>query len=138
MTDFSIVNLLSDVEDSAPKFGFGDQLEARFAKHALGAENLGVSYQRLAPDEASPFAHRHGTQAEELYVIVAGDGRVRLDDEHHDVRTWDVVRVRGGVVRSWEAGPEGLTLLAFGEIHPDDVEMLEVVTESSPKASSWG
>ena len=124
MASFSIANLRSDVKDSAEQFGFSPTLEARFAKGVLEAEHLGVSYQRVAPDEKSPFAHKHPKQAEELYVVVAGDGRVVLDDEPRDVTTWDVVRVAGPVVRSFEAGPDGLTLLAFGEIHPDDAEII--------------
>jgi uncharacterized cupin superfamily protein len=130
MAEFSIVNLQSDVEDSAPKFGFAPKLEARFAKRALDAKHLGVSYQRIAPDEKSPFAHRHSRQSEELYVVVAGDGRVKLDDEYRDVKAWDVVHVAGPVVRSWEAGADGLTLLAFGEIHPEDTEMVQPDEES--------
>ena len=134
MTDFSIVNLRTEVEDSGPKFGFEGKLEARFAKRQLEADGLGVSYQRLEPGEASPFAHRHPEQAEELYVVVAGDGSIVLDGELHAVKTWDAIRVAGPVVRSWEAGPFGLTLLAFGEIHPDDVEMLQL--DGSPYAAS--
>jgi uncharacterized cupin superfamily protein len=131
MADFSIVNLLSDVEDSAPKFGLAPDLEARFAKHALEAKHLGVSYQRLAPGKSSPFAHRHGEQAEELYVVVAGSGAVVLDDEHRDLAAWDVVHVDGPVARSFEAGPDGLTLLAFGEIDRDDAEIIKPGDDSS-------
>jgi quercetin dioxygenase-like cupin family protein len=134
MTDFSIVNLRADVDDAGPAFGFEGKLEARFAKRALEAQRLGVSYQRLEPGEASPFAHRHPQQPEELYVVVAGEGRIRLDGELHDVKTWDAIHVAGPVVRSWEAGPFGLTLLAFGEIAPDDVEMLQL--DGSPYAAS--
>ncbi len=125
MAEFSIVNLRTDVEDSALKFGFAPALEARFAKTALESKHLGVSYQRIAPDEVSPFAHRHGEQAEELYVIVGGSGRVKLDDEYRELREWDVVRVAGPVLRSFEAGSEGLELLAFGEIHPQDAEIVK-------------
>jgi uncharacterized cupin superfamily protein len=125
VTGFSIVNLRSEVEDSAPKFGFAPALEARFAKTVLESENLGVSFQRLAPDEKSPFAHRHAQQAEEIYVVVGGSGRVKLDDEVRELKQWDAVRVAGPVVRSFEAGAEGLEILAFGEIHPaQDAEII--------------
>ena len=124
MAGFSIVNLRTDVEDSAPKFGFAPALKARFAKSALESKHLGVSLQRIAPDEVSPFAHRHGQQAEELYVVLAGNGRVKLDDEYRDIAEWDVVRVEGSILRSFEAGSEGLELLAFGEIHPQDAEIV--------------
>jgi quercetin dioxygenase-like cupin family protein len=125
VADFSIANLLEDVEDSAPKFGLAPALEAHFAKSALDAKRLGVSYQRLAPDEQSPFAHRHTGDAEELYVVVDGSGRVKLGDETRDLRRWDVVHVAGPVVRSFEADSDGLTLLAFGDIDRDDAEMIK-------------
>jgi hypothetical protein len=39
---------------------------------------------------------------------------VKIEDEIHDVRQWDVVRVGPGTTRNFEAGEEGLELLAFG------------------------
>ncbi len=125
MTDFSIANLRSDVEDSARKSGFSPALEARFGKNALESERLSVSYQRVAPNEASPFAHRHKEQAEEIYVVVEGSGRVQLDGEARELTEWDAVRVAGPVVRSFEAGDDGLAILAFGEISPaNDAELI--------------
>jgi len=126
MTDFSIANLRSDVEDSAQKFGFSPALEARFGKKDLESERLSVSYQRVAPNEISPFAHRHKEQAEEIYVVVEGTGRVRLDGEARELKEWDAVRVAGPVVRSFEAGDDGLAILAFGEINPaNDAELVQ-------------
>ncbi|MGH2978917.1 MAG: hypothetical protein ACRDLQ_04685 [Solirubrobacterales bacterium] len=112
MAGHTIVNL-KDVEDMAPKFGFAPSLEARFAGGALGLEKSGVSYQRLAPNFRMPFGHRHKAQ-EEVYVIVGGGGRLKLDDEVVDVKRWDVVRVPSDTMRAFEAGPEGAELLAFG------------------------
>ena len=132
MGDYSIANLRSDVEDSAQKFGFSPTLEARFGKKNLESERLSVSYQRVAPNETSPFAHRHKEQAEEIYVVVDGTGRVLLDGEAHDVEEWDAVRVAGPVVRSFEAGSDGLVILAFGEINPaNDAELIQPDEESS-------
>ncbi|MGI8862710.1 MAG: cupin domain-containing protein [Gaiellaceae bacterium] len=126
MTDFSIANLRSDVEDSALKFGFSPALEARFGKKDLESERLSVSYQRVAPNETSPFAHRHKEQAEEIYVVVQGSGRVQLDGESRQLKEWDAVRVAGPVVRLFEAGDDGLTILAFGEINPaNDAELIQ-------------
>ena len=126
MSDFSIANLRTDVEDSAKKFGFSPTLEARFGKQDLESQRLSVSYQRVAPNETSPFAHRHKEQAEEIYVVVEGSGRVHLDDEVSDLKEWDAVRVAGPVVRSFEAGSDGLAILAFGEITPaNDAEIIQ-------------
>ncbi len=126
MTDFSIANLRTEVKDSAQKFGFSPALEARFGKKDLESQRLSVSYQRVAPNETSPFAHRHKEQAEEIYVVVEGSGRVRLDDEARELKEWDAVRVAGPVVRSFEAGDGGLAILAFGEISPaNDAEIIQ-------------
>jgi mannose-6-phosphate isomerase-like protein (cupin superfamily) len=111
MAEYTLKNL-KEVEDSAIKFGLSPDLEARFARE-LDLENSGVSYQRLAPGYRAPFGHKHGTQ-EELYVILSGGGRVKLDDEIVDVRQWDAIRVPKDTMRNFEAGPEGLELLAFG------------------------
>jgi quercetin dioxygenase-like cupin family protein len=125
MTDFSIANLRTEVADSAKEFGFSPTLEARFGKKDLESEKLSVSYQRVAPNETSPFAHKHKQQAEEIYVVVEGSGKIQLDGEAHDVKEWDAVRVPGPVVRAFEAGPNGLTILAFGEINPaNDAELI--------------
>jgi mannose-6-phosphate isomerase-like protein (cupin superfamily) len=112
MADYTLINL-KDVEDSATKFGLSPDLEARFAREDLGLEKSGISYQRLAPSYRMPFGHKHGEQ-EELYVILSGGGRVKLDDEIVEVRQWDVVRVPNQTMRNFEAGPDGLELLAFG------------------------
>jgi quercetin dioxygenase-like cupin family protein len=112
MSDYTIVNL-REVEDAAPRFGLGDTIQARFARKALGSATTGISLQRLAPGARVPFGHRHREQ-EETYVVLAGSGRVRLGDDLHEVGTLDAVRVAPGVMRAFEAGPEGLEYLAFG------------------------
>ncbi len=104
---------LKDVEDSAPKFGMSDVLEARFAREELGLEVSGVSYQRLQPDARMPFGHKHLEQ-EELYVVTSGSGRVKLDDEILELSQWDAVRIPAGTMRCVEAGSEGIEILAFG------------------------
>ena len=123
MADFSIVNL-REVEDSASAAGMPEGMEARFPKRVLGSTIGALSLQRLAPGLRSPFGHRHARQ-EELYVIVEGGGRMKLDDEVVDVRRWDAVRVSPGTMRAFEAGPDGLELLAYGAPIADepDVEM---------------
>jgi mannose-6-phosphate isomerase-like protein (cupin superfamily) len=125
MADFTIRNLKTDIEDSAPKFGMAPAVEAHFARQDIGAEKLGLSYQRLAPDERMPFGHKHAAQ-EEIYVVVEGAGRVKLDDEVRDVRQWDAVRVGSDTIRCFEAGSEGLAFIAVGGPFEgkNDAEML--------------
>jgi quercetin dioxygenase-like cupin family protein len=124
MSGYTIANV-REVEDSAPRFGMPEGMEARFPKHALECRIGAVSLQRLGPGLRYPFGHRHERQ-EELYVIIEGGGRLKLDDEVIDVRRWDVIRVDAGTMRAFEAGPEGLELLAFGApiAEEPDVEMV--------------
>ncbi len=112
MAGYTIKNL-KELEDQAPKFGLSPNLEARFAREPLECENSGLSYQRLAPNFRSPFGHRH-QQQEEVYVLVSGSGRVKLDDEVLELKQWDAVRVAKETMRGFEAGPEGAELIVFG------------------------
>jgi mannose-6-phosphate isomerase-like protein (cupin superfamily) len=70
------------------------------------------------------FGHRH-ENAEEVYVILAGSGRVKLDDEIVDVETMDAIRVSPEVTRAFEAGPAGIEVLAFGPRHEGDGELVQ-------------
>jgi mannose-6-phosphate isomerase-like protein (cupin superfamily) len=122
MAGYTIKNL-KEVEDQAPKFGLSPDLEARFARVPLELENSGVTYQRLAPGFRAPFGHRH-KQQEEIYVLVSGGGRVKLDDEVLELKPWDAVRVAKDTMRCFEAGPEGAEFIAFGAPNtgPGDAE----------------
>lgn len=115
---------LDDVEDSAPKFGFEGVHEARFARGALEAERTGVSFFRVQPGQRQPFGHRHD-DAEEVYVVIAGSGRVKLDDHIHEVKALDAIRVSPKTMRCFEAGPDGLQYLAMGQHHPGDGEIVQ-------------
>lgn len=115
MSGFSVVNLL-EVENSVGDRAPG--VEGRFARQQLDSRDLGVSLFRYAPELRSPFAHAHREQ-EEAYVVVAGSGRILLDGEVRELRKWDVVRVAPEVVRAFEAGPEGLDLIAVGGPKPE-------------------
>ena len=115
---------LADVEDAAPANGFADRWEARVARVPLGAEQTGVTHFRLRPGKRSPFAHRH-TRAEEVYVILSGSGRIKLDDEVLDVRPLDAIRVAPEVVRAMEAGRDGLEFVVFGPHHGADGEEVD-------------
>lgn len=116
MADYAIVNLL-EIDDSVQ--GRVEGMEARFSRKHIGSRHLGVSHFRYAPNTRNPSGHSHREQ-EEAYVIAAGSGRVRLDDEVRDVRQWDVIRVAPEVVRAFEAGPDGLDVIAVGGPKPDE------------------
>ena len=119
---YTIKNL-REVEDSAPKFGFDKVQEAHFAHGELEAQQTGFSYHVVKPGCRQGFAHRHEA-AEEVYVVISGSGRVKLDDDVAEVGRLDAIRVAPTVVRAFEAGPDGLELLAFGARHEGDGEIL--------------
>jgi mannose-6-phosphate isomerase-like protein (cupin superfamily) len=125
MSDYTKLNL-REVEDSAPKFGLGEIGEARFARRDLEASFTGISLQSLNPHKRQAFGHKHANQ-EEVYVIVRGSGRMKIDDEVFDVRQWDAIRVGPDAIRAFEAGSDGLELIAFGApvAEQPDVEMLQ-------------
>ena len=115
MTDYAIVNL-KEIEDSAGERAPG--VEARFARKHIDSEHLGVTYIRYDAGVRSPMAHSHREQ-EEAYVVIAGSGRVRLGDEIREVRQWDVVRVSPATIRAFEAGADGLEIIAVGSDRPE-------------------
>jgi mannose-6-phosphate isomerase-like protein (cupin superfamily) len=124
LADYTLLNLKDDVENMAERFGLAPDIEARFGRNALGLEGGGFSYQRLAPDVRGSTAHRHGQQ-EEVYVVISGSGRVKLEDEVRDLRQWDVLRVPAPTTRGFEADPEGLELIAIDFGEGGDGEILE-------------
>jgi len=123
MAGYTIVNL-KEVEDQAPKFGYAPNLESRFARVPLELEKSGLSYFRVAPDFRTPFGHNHREQ-EEVYLIVSGSARIKLDDEVVEAKQWDAVRIPAGTMRCFEAGAEGAEIVAFGAPNTEnkDAEM---------------
>ena len=121
-TPFTLKNL-RDVEDSAQKFGIGEIQEARFAKDELGAEQTGLSHHRVRPGKRQAFGHRHD-RAEEVYVVLSGSGRAKLEEKIVELDVLDAIRVAPGVTRAFQAGPEGLELLAFGPRADGDGELV--------------
>jgi mannose-6-phosphate isomerase-like protein (cupin superfamily) len=119
---FTIKNL-REVEDVAPRFGFQEVQEARFAYSDLDSESVGLAFHRVKPHCRQAFAHRH-KQAEEIYVVLSGRGRMKLDDEVRDVGPMDAIRVAPRVARAFEAGSDGLELLVFGPRHTGDGEIV--------------
>ncbi|MGI9185348.1 MAG: cupin domain-containing protein [Solirubrobacteraceae bacterium] len=114
---------LRGIEDMAVKHGLSDTQQARFPRADLGAEQTGLNYLIIKAGQREAFAHRH-REAEEIYVVLAGSGRVKLDDELVDLEPLDALRVSPGVTRSFEAGGDGLEVLVFGPHVDGDGEMV--------------
>jgi mannose-6-phosphate isomerase-like protein (cupin superfamily) len=119
---YSIKNI-RDVEDSAAKYGYSETQEARFPRGDLEAERTGIGHIVLHPGKRQPFAHRH-KEAEEIYVVLRGSGRVKLDDDIVEVNALDAIRISPDVTRGFEAGDEGLELIVFGPHHSRDAEVV--------------
>lgn len=114
MSRYAIKNLM-EIDDLAAD---NPDREIRFARKYLDSDQLGVTYERFAPGFVSSDGHSHEVQ-EEAYVVVGGSGRVKLDDEVVELRRWDVVRVAAATVRGFDAGPDGLELIAIGGTKPE-------------------
>jgi mannose-6-phosphate isomerase-like protein (cupin superfamily) len=114
MTDsaFTLMNL-DELEDAAPRYSLSDLGEVRPAREALDARSIGLTHYRWKPGMRVGFGHFHQTD-EEIYVVVRGGGRMKLNDDVVELRTNDALRLAPATIREWEAGPDGLELLAFG------------------------
>ena len=115
---------LDDVEDAAPGNGFGERWEARVAREDLDAERTGLTFFRIRAGKRSPFNHRH-REAEEVYVVLAGEGWIKLGEEIRPLVPLDAIRIAPEVPRAFEAGPDGLELLVFGAHHGSDGEPVD-------------
>jgi mannose-6-phosphate isomerase-like protein (cupin superfamily) len=103
---------LKEVENQSPKFGI-TEMEFRSARVPLELENSGLSYLRVDPNYRVPFGHKHNIQ-EEVYVILSGSARLKLDDEVIELKPMDAVRIHKDTMRNFEGGPEGAEVLAIG------------------------
>jgi mannose-6-phosphate isomerase-like protein (cupin superfamily) len=125
MSDYTHLNL-KDVEDQAPNFGISPDLEFRMARVGLGLEHSGLSYLRIAPGFRLPFGHKHKNQ-EEVYVLVGGSARMKIEDEIKELKQWDAVRVHKDTMRTLEGGNDGAELLVIGAPNtgPGDAETVQ-------------
>jgi quinol monooxygenase YgiN len=120
---FEIKNL-DDFKDSAARFGFGEIGEARFAGGEMNLSQAAFSFHRINPGKRQAFGHRHGA-AEEVYLVLSGSGRIKLDDEIREIGRLDAIRVSPPIARAFEAGPDGIELLAFSQSFKGDAELLQ-------------
>jgi mannose-6-phosphate isomerase-like protein (cupin superfamily) len=126
MGSYTRKNLRKDVEDQAPRFGMPAEMQARFGRTPLDGRTLGLSLFTLAPGFRIPFGHKHVGQ-EEVYVVVRGSARVKVEDEIVDLDEWDAIRFDKNTMRDMEAGPDGVEYLAFGA--GDDGSEVQMVQE---------
>ena len=110
---YTLRNIKDDLDDLGALFNGAPDLEFRAATKALELEQSSVSYQRIPPGYRFPYGHTHMKQ-EEVYVVLHGSGRMKVDDEILELREWDAVRVPPGTWRGYEAGQDGLDIIVFG------------------------
>jgi hypothetical protein len=106
------------------------------ARTALAAERTGVSFFRLLPGKRSPFTHRH-TDAEEVYVILSGTGRVKLDDEVLGPQQQRLFQIDAFPVVALCQQPELEVLLAADQTSPSQraVRVARSRTDTHPTAA---
>jgi mannose-6-phosphate isomerase-like protein (cupin superfamily) len=124
MSGYTKVNLKSEVENMA-EGRMPPGIEAHFAKGALDCEKSGVTYYKLEPDFHPPFGHKHEEQ-EEIYVLISGGARIKVEDEEIELGPLDAIRLAPEATRALKAGPEGCELIAFGapKLAEQDAEVI--------------
>lgn len=125
MTDYKKINLRG-LENMSVKYGHDKDMEARFATKSLGLKKSGLGIQKVMPNRTVPFKHRH-KQQEEVFIFLSGMGKMHLDDETVEVGPMDAVRVSPEVLRTVQAGNEGLEMLIVGApfLEESDVEIVK-------------
>jgi mannose-6-phosphate isomerase-like protein (cupin superfamily) len=121
MSDYTKINL-SEVKDLAPEYGMSEMGQARFARQQLGAETTGLTHYTMNAGRRVGFGHLH-REVEETYLVLAGSGRFKVGEDVFDVGPRDVVFVPPGTMREWEAGGDGMEMVAFGGHVEGDAEM---------------
>ena len=83
---FTLKNIKEDLADLGSNFDGAPDLEFRAATKALELERSGLSYQRVPPGYRFPYGHTHEKQ-EEVYVVLRGSGRMKVDDAIVELRS---------------------------------------------------
>jgi mannose-6-phosphate isomerase-like protein (cupin superfamily) len=112
------------IEDVATRRNPDGGRQLRFAGKALGLSQVGMNHQRLDANVRQPIGHRH-TLAEEVFYVIAGSGRAKLEDEVVEISSGDLLRIGPEVMRSFQAGEDGIEMIVFSQkIDADEGEIL--------------
>jgi len=98
-----------------------------------------MTVNALEPGEEAGYWHTH-SQIEELYVFLAGQGPLGLDDDVVDVEAGSVVRVSPGVWRTWRCSPESSGQLQWLCIRAGGTELPEFPNDAQrdvDRAMPW-
>src|SRR5215471_16257064 len=109
----------------------GSEIRELLAHRNSAIRNQSLAEARL-PIGGATQEHYHRL-AEEIYYIIHGTGRIRIETEVHEVRVGDAIAIRPGQKHKlWNIGAEPLRLLcccAPGYEHTDTI-----ITESKVTA----
>jgi mannose-6-phosphate isomerase-like protein (cupin superfamily) len=86
----------------------------RKARRALGARAFGFNYFTFGPNVDGREHDHAAAPQEEVYFVVRGSGRMRIDDDEIDLKPGRFVRVDAESRRLPISGPDGLELVTFG------------------------
>jgi mannose-6-phosphate isomerase-like protein (cupin superfamily) len=117
---------------AALRFGVPEErFEMRVLRDVLGCEHVGVSWLRLGPSWRSTVGHRHPA-GEEVYVLVEGRARMKIDEEIVEMEAPSAVRVGGEQLRAIRpVQDEGAVFVVVG--YPiDDPDATEIIRDFWP------
>jgi len=84
---------------------------------AAGATAVGVALIDVEPGCRPGPVHQHGSE-EEIFFVLSGSGLAWIDGAVHEIGAGDtLVYLASGPEHTVIAGPEGLSVLAYGENH---------------------
>jgi uncharacterized cupin superfamily protein len=100
------------------RFGLPEsEFELRILRGVLGCEHVGVSYLRFGPGWRLTVGHRHPGGGEEVYVLVEGSARIKIEEQILHMHAPSAVRVRGDQFRAIRADSDmTAVLVAAGTI----------------------
>lgn len=78
----------------------------------LGLSGCEISVNRVPAGKGQTFTHTHKLN-EEVYIVIAGSGLFRVDDDVFSVHEGSFIRVAPAGQRTLKAGDEGMTYLCI-------------------------
>ena len=86
----------------------------RKVRRALDARAFGFNYFTFPPNQAGREHNHAEAGQEEVYFVVKGSGRMRIDGEEIELKPGRFVRVDPASTRLPISGDHGLELVTFG------------------------
>lgn len=78
----------------------------------LGLTGSEISVNYTPAGKFTPFVHKH-TLNEEVYIILSGNGRFKVDDEEFQIREGSIIRIAPEAERAIKADDEDLAYVCI-------------------------